>query len=268
MIPRVLHRIWLGTDPMPEEFLAYGETWRRHHPGWEMPIWTEDNMPDLGESRPAFDRGRNHSERSNVLRYELLRSQGGVYIDTDMECLRPIDPLIEGVRVFAAYQRPGRLGSAIIGAEPGHPAFEDAISLVRDRTGEGEQVNQNGPGFLTEMLAGHSDVTYFDAELFYPYTHNELYRAGEEFPEAYAIHRWSKTWETREELKEKVERLQRRLDRFKRHNRKRDAKIAVLEARLEAFEHAPWRRLGRGVAGALRSRGLPAPRPERRRPAS
>ena len=34
-IPRVLHRIWLGPEPLPEEHRAFGEGWARHHPDWE-----------------------------------------------------------------------------------------------------------------------------------------------------------------------------------------------------------------------------------------
>ena len=251
MIPRIFHPIWLGSEPMPEDFVAYGETWRAHHPGWEMRLWTDEGLPDLGESRPAFERGRNQSERSNVLRYELLRSQGGVYIDTDMECRRSIEPLIDGVPVFAGYQREGRLGSAIIGAEAHHPAFEEGVRRVRERTGSGLQVNENGPGFLAEMLAGHPDVTYFDHGLFYPYPFNELWRAGEEFPDAYGVHHWSKTWESREELRAKVEVLQKRVKRFKRHSEKAEREAAALRARLEAIERTWGRRLGHRVAAAL-----------------
>jgi mannosyltransferase OCH1-like enzyme len=260
VIPRIIHRIWLGSDPMPEQFLHYGETWRTHHPGWEMRLWTEAELPDMGDARAAFDAGRNHSERSNVLRYELLRSHGGVYVDTDMECLRPLDPLLEGVTAFAAYQRPGRVGSSIIGAEAGHPAFEEAVKRVLGRTGTGDQTNENGPGFLAEMLAEHDDVTLFDKDLFYPYTHQELWRASEEFPDAYAVHHWSKTWESREDLQKKVATLQRRVRRFKHREQKALARAGRMEERVRALERSPWNRVGRALlatAGAVRRR-IPA----------
>jgi mannosyltransferase OCH1-like enzyme len=257
VIPRVFHRIWLGTDPMPEEFVRWGETWAEHHPDWTMELWTEDHLPELRD-RAAFDRGRNHSERSNVLRYELLFHHGGVYIDTDMECLRSIEPLLDGVEAFAGYTRPGSLGSAIIGAAPGHPAFDRAAELVNARVATGErQWAATGPGFLTEILADFPDVTLFEPKYFYPFRWDQKHLRHQDFPDAYAIHHWTKTWETYDELRDRVERLQRKLGdaeaRFQRAKRSRDKKAA----RLKAIQRSPWWRLGRlGAAGvgAVRSR--------------
>jgi len=39
--PRVFHRIWIGPDPLPDSFAAFGESWVRHHPHWEHRLWTE-----------------------------------------------------------------------------------------------------------------------------------------------------------------------------------------------------------------------------------
>ena len=47
---------------------------------------------------PAADPARNLAERADVLRYEILRRHGGVYVDVDVECLRPLDDLLTGVR--------------------------------------------------------------------------------------------------------------------------------------------------------------------------
>ncbi|MGI8596727.1 MAG: glycosyltransferase [Thermoleophilaceae bacterium] len=253
MIPRVFHRIWLGEEPMPEEFVAYGETWRRHHPDWTMELWTEERLPALRHP-DAFERGRNHSERSNVLRYELLWQLGGVYIDTDMECLRPIDPLLDSVCAFAGSTRPGRIGSAIVGSVPGHPAFERAVELVpQGVAGGGRQTEETGPGFLTAILADFPDVTVFPAAYFYPYRHDEKHLRGQEFPDAYAVHHWTKTWESYDELRARVERLQRKLGR--REARLEEVKRARDRAvsRRKAIEGSRWWRLGGAAAAAARA---------------
>lgn len=246
---------------MPSDFVAYGETWRRHHPDWTMELWTDGHLPELRHPE-SFEHGRNHSERSNVLRYEILRQLGGVYIDTDMECLRPIDPLLDGVEVFAGNTRPGRIGSAIIGAVPGHPAFERAVELVpHGVAGGGRQTEETGPGFLTSILADFPDVTVFPAAYFYPYRHDEKHLRSQEFPEAYAVHHWTKTWESYEELRARVERLQRKLGRA-------DGRIEDLKAArdrkagaLRALERSPWWRLrGLGLSAASAVRRLPGRR--------
>ncbi|HZQ64003.1 MAG TPA: glycosyltransferase, partial [Gaiellaceae bacterium] len=99
-IPTVFHQIWLGPDPLPAEYAAYQQTWLEHHPGWTLRFWTEDNLP-LPLRRPeAAERLRVPAERANILRLELLWRFGGVYLDTDFECLRSIEPLIEGAELF------------------------------------------------------------------------------------------------------------------------------------------------------------------------
>ena len=61
-IPRILHQIWVGPDPFPEEFADYRETWIRHHPAWEVRFWTEENLPnDLDRQVEAIVRRRSHA---------------------------------------------------------------------------------------------------------------------------------------------------------------------------------------------------------------
>lgn len=260
MIPKVIHRIWLGPDPLPEELERYGETWAHHHPGWEMRLWTDDHLPEL-VNRDVLDSGRNHSERSNVIRYELLHGQGGLYVDTDVECLRPIDPLVEGLDAFAAYTVPGRVGSAVVGAVPGHPAMARAVELVGARVGTGKQTNATGPGFLTEVLAGFPDVTVFGPETFYPYSWKERHRAGEEFPDAYAVHHWAKTWEEGpEELRARLDHLEAKLakakaERDEARRREREARDRLAAARSASGPNGGGigRRV-RSAVGAMRRR--------------
>ena len=47
LIPRILHQIWLGGSPIPEEFLEFSAGWRRHHPHWEYRLWTDRRLPRL-----------------------------------------------------------------------------------------------------------------------------------------------------------------------------------------------------------------------------
>ena len=96
LIPRVFHRIWLGRQPMPAEFEAFGATWLQHHPGWKMKLWTEANLPPL-VNRWAFQQARTLAGRSDVARYEILFRCGGIYVDTDFECLRNLERLIDNV---------------------------------------------------------------------------------------------------------------------------------------------------------------------------
>jgi mannosyltransferase OCH1-like enzyme len=194
LIPRVIHRIWLGAEPMPADHEALGRTWAAHHPDWEMRLWTDGDLAALVPP-DARGRARSPSEASDLLRYEVLRRHGGVYVDTDVESLKPLDGLIKGVSAFAAEELPGRIGTAIIGSVPGHPALERAAREARGTAGLGaNSADSTGPRFLTLILADFEDVEIFPPRLFYPYTWHEPERRHEHFPDAYAVHHWAGSW--------------------------------------------------------------------------
>lgn len=189
-IPRLRHRIWLGDAPLPDDYHRFEVGWARLHPGWESHLWTEADAP----SPPGIERARTHAERADLIRYEVLRRHGGVYCDTDVEWLRPVDELLAGVQAFAAYEIPGRLCNAVIGAVPGHPAFVRAVELAERTVGTGVYPSATATTFLTGILERDASATLFGPERFYPYLWDEERRPATEFPQAYAVHRWAKSW--------------------------------------------------------------------------
>ncbi len=169
-IPRVLHRVWLGDSALPEQFRRYGDTWVAHHPGWDFRLWTDTEVSKSPFS-DAVARGGWPSERSNLLRYEVLRRFGGVYIDTDVECLKPIDPLLVDVDLMAAWEIPGkRMGNAVLASTPGHPLLDRIIQEAHRLLGENpsEHSTRTGPPLVTRVLTGSDDVTILGPEVFYP----------------------------------------------------------------------------------------------------
>ena len=90
-------------------------TWTGHHPDWALRLWTEENLPE-GLRRPeVHELLRQPAERADILRLELLHREGGVYVDVDVECLRPIDPLLDGVACFAGRLDSGRITNTVLG---------------------------------------------------------------------------------------------------------------------------------------------------------
>jgi hypothetical protein len=193
-IPRVIHRIWLGDAPLPDEFRHFGETWARHHPGWELRLWTEADAARLLPSR--WRRAcRSLSEASNLLRYQILARVGGIYADTDVECKRSLEPLLDGVRGFAGWERAYQVGTALLGSVPGHRVFQRAAREARITAGTGHNsVAGTGPEFFTQLVAEDPSLTVFAPEYFYPYLWDEPQRRHEEFPDAFAVHHWTLSW--------------------------------------------------------------------------
>ena len=189
-IPRIIHSIWIGDDPLSDEHARFGETWRELHPEWEYKLWTEQDVPAV----PAADRARNLAERADVLRYEILRRHGGVYVDVDVECLRPLDELLTGVEVFAAYEVPGRLCNAVMGGVAHHPALNRICHLVARTVGRGHLPEATATVLLTRALEPLPDVTLFSAERFYPYLWDQSPADAVITDGTYAVHHWAKSW--------------------------------------------------------------------------
>src|SRR6202012_2361941 len=129
LIPKGFHRVWLGGGEMPEEYVHFGQTWLDHPPGWEMRTWSEPELSDL-VNQQHFDDALNYAEKSDFARYEILQRHGGVYLDTDVECLANIEALIEGLQGFIGEEQYGWLGSAVVGAVPGHPFINRLVSAL------------------------------------------------------------------------------------------------------------------------------------------
>ena len=127
MIPRILHHIWIGPDPLPDDQRPWIESWKRHHPDWEHRLWTEENLPEDPVRPEILERLRAPVERADILRLEILYRHGGVYLDGDLECLRPIDDVLEGQDFVGVCHKPGRITNTAIAAVPGHPLLERAL---------------------------------------------------------------------------------------------------------------------------------------------
>jgi inositol phosphorylceramide mannosyltransferase catalytic subunit len=227
LIPRVFHQIWLGPDPLPEECEAYRRSWPEHNPGWELRLWREDDIPADARRPEVFETLRSPAERSDILRFEILWRVGGIYIDMDFECLRPIERLLGGARFVAGYRKPGRVNNALVGSVPGHPVADRALTDIRPRTTYGPvDKSGTGPVFLDRVLAHFGDeVTILDQPILYPRTQRQL-------EQAHAVHHRARTWKDADGLRRSVRKTQRRLLRATEHARQYRAKAEAAEAEL------------------------------------
>jgi mannosyltransferase OCH1-like enzyme len=200
MIPHVFHRVWIGDRPMPPEFVEYGKSWLHHHPGWVMQEWTDTTLttryPDIVRVC------REHRHRSNIHRYELLHRFGGVYIDTDFECRRSIEPLLEGTDFVTAAQSddlmsPGALNPAFFGSVAASPITRLLVDGIPSAYAIGSMLTDAfarshfGPLYFTDVVRGLAGVRVLPRAQFYPYPYDDLDRVGEVFPDAYAVHHWA-----------------------------------------------------------------------------
>jgi inositol phosphorylceramide mannosyltransferase catalytic subunit len=239
MIPRVFHHIWLGPDPLPEEHRPLIKSWKRHHPDWEFRLWTEDNLPQDPIRPEIAERLRAPVERADILRLEILYRHGGVYVDTDLECLRPIDEALAGSDFVGVCHKPGRITNTAIAATAGHPLLEEALKRVRPMdmywsSSSSERLKKvAGPLLLERLVRDHPDVRLLDPPVFFPASEDERQTA-------IAVHHMARVWHNATTLRAAMLRAEKRLDRTReklaaeeRAHEETKRRLAKLEKRIE-----------------------------------
>ena len=248
-IPRIMHQIWVGTEPMPDEFVAWGERWKELHPEWEHRLWTEETLPEDVERREVLDRGRIPAERADVLRYELLWRHGGVYVDTDMEPLKPIDDLLENAGdFFIGEAKPGRINNAVFAAAPRHPLLEAAMREARfmdyddPADADVEDIKHaTGPRFFEAIVDRFPEITRLPPHTFYPVD-------DEQRAQAHAIHHSARTWVSSDPVERERIKFERELAKVERKLRRAERDAAILrKERDELLDLVENQHAGRGI---------------------
>lgn len=95
MIPKVIHYCWFGRNPLPKSAQKCIASWKKFFPDYEIKEWNEDNfdvrmMPYTAE---AYD-AKKYAYVSDVARFWVLYNEGGLYFDTDVEVIKPMDDII------------------------------------------------------------------------------------------------------------------------------------------------------------------------------
>ena len=95
MINKKIHYCWFGRNPLPESALKCIASWRRYLPDYEIIEWNEDNFDvnSIPYTAQAYE-AKKYAFVSDYARFKILYEQGGLYFDTDVEVIRPLDDII------------------------------------------------------------------------------------------------------------------------------------------------------------------------------
>lgn len=119
MIPKIIHYCWFGRGQMPKLAIDCIESWKKYCPDFEIKEWNEDNF-DLDMYpyvREAYD-NRKFAFVTDVVRLYALYNEGGVYMDTDVEVIQPIDRFLVH-HAFSGFQTPNSYPTGIMASEKG-----------------------------------------------------------------------------------------------------------------------------------------------------
>lgn len=229
-IPKIIHQIWLGKAAIPKACQHWMKTWSNLK-GWTYKLWTDQEASRLTmHNRDLYEAAENYGEKSDILRLEILKKFGGLYVDVDYECLNPgmFEELHQDYDFYIGFEplEHGSIGkfnmfkvcNAIMASCPDHPLIKDILINLKPNFFAYKSVagcvERTGPSYLTRMICAyekseaaskiHRNI-YLPSTFFYAYSEPEMrdyFTTGntsiEPFLETAGHHYWSGTWRVNE----------------------------------------------------------------------
>lgn len=128
MIPQTIHYCWFGRKPLPKLARKCIQSWHRYLPGWEIKEWNEDNfnVAEIPFTAEAYQAGK-YAFVSDYARFAILAREGGVYLDTDVELIKPWDTMLSEAP-FLGTEQTGLINPGLGFAMPAGNGF--CLSMV------------------------------------------------------------------------------------------------------------------------------------------
>lgn len=206
-IPKILHYCWFGRKPLPPGAQAFIQGWKQRMPSYQVVEWNESNF-DVAcceYVREAYESGR-FAFVSDYARGQALYLQGGIYLDTDVEVLKPFDDLLLH-RSFWGFEAGDFIATSTFGAVPEHDLIRAYLEQYRSRRflrADGTPDTTTNVEIMTGLWQGQGLLLNNERQVIgndnlflpqaflspYDYTIGNLTVS----PDAYAIHHYAKTW--------------------------------------------------------------------------
>ncbi|RKZ50162.1 MAG: hypothetical protein DRR16_10950 [Candidatus Parabeggiatoa sp. nov. 3] len=215
-VPKIIHQIW-DDQNIPGWLAKYAASWLHFNPEWRYVFWTIDDLNAMViKEFPSLLKTYNSLPlkimKIDLARYCLMSKYGGVYVDLDFECYRPLGDVFTKNKLTLSWEWPGAtkpgltgdsdalsisrieehflstatyehtLGNAILASNPSHALWTAVIgalerSQFNSRIKNDEVFGLTGPQFLTQQFIRHYDnkwgVRIFDNSIFYPIPWNK-----------------------------------------------------------------------------------------------
>jgi hypothetical protein len=128
-IPKIIHHCWLSNDPIPGLYQRCMDSWKTKLPDYEFILWDTERF-DINMTlwtKQAFE-VKMYACASDYIRLYAIYYYGGIYLDMDMEVIKPFDTLLDSEIILAdetPYQK--SLEAGCFGAIKGHPYIKKCM---------------------------------------------------------------------------------------------------------------------------------------------
>lgn len=206
-IPRILHYCWFGRGEKSRKIEKCMISWQKHLGDFHIMEWNEDNF-DLTSNRyvkEAYEASK-YAFVSDYVRLYALYHHGGIYLDTDVEVIKPLDSFLHH-EAFSGFEDQTYLQSGTMGAAKGHPWMKDLLENYASRSfllSGGTYDLTTNTAVITELCGKHglvlngeyqvleNGVTFYPRTFFSPYD----YINGGTYitDDSHTIHHFAKSW--------------------------------------------------------------------------
>jgi mannosyltransferase OCH1-like enzyme len=216
-IPRKIHQVWLGSE-YPDKYKRLRDTWLDKNPDWEYRLWTDMDVENFGlENIDKFHSINNLGCKSDIFRYEILYKYGGLYIDTDFECLKSFNDLtyLDFFSGTGHVEEPETF-NGLIACRPQHPLIRKLIDDLKVvQTNNFDQImSLTGPKYFSQKVFEYfqknpeDKLIVFPTAFFYafPAVYRHLVRNDNPYSrglinqyispnKSYCVHLWYTSWQ-------------------------------------------------------------------------
>ena len=134
MIPKVIHYCWFGRNPLPESAVKCINSWKKYFPDYEIKEWNEDNFDvnSIPYTKEAYE-AKKYAFVSDYARMWILYHFGGLYFDTYVEVIKPMDDIVTrgpfmGIEVEAAEGEVPQVAPGLgLGVTPSLGLYKDIL---------------------------------------------------------------------------------------------------------------------------------------------
>lgn len=127
-VPKIIHYCWFGRNPKPKLAEKCIKSWQKYCPDYQIIEWNEDNFDVSAAPRyvqQAYE-ARRWAFVTDYVRLKALTEMGGIYMDTDVEVVKPLDPYLSH-QAFAGFENDTSVQTGLMACEKEFPIFMDFL---------------------------------------------------------------------------------------------------------------------------------------------
>jgi mannosyltransferase OCH1-like enzyme len=208
MIPKIIHYCWYGGSNFSKEIILCMQSWKKYCPDYEIKCWNEENSPMQIPWIKETYKYQKFAFVADYMRFYALYHEGGIYLDTDMLLISPIDDFLN-CKFFAGLQDAFSAGFGIIGSEKGVIFNQICLNYY-----DSHSFNMVKPFIITHVVTSllkeqgfvekdekqilKNEIVLYPSEIFYPIHYTQEFELSELKKycsnNTLGVHLWNKSW--------------------------------------------------------------------------